>query len=273
MQSKGVNQLKEGKRWPEWVAPDEAKKLDMLEKLALELKDQNVSQTSKFKTTIQNLQRDRVKTKDQAKAQAMEIQVISLLGNLRQAWLWYQGMMNKRTPPHARARAAQKVVDENMATAREQTPEDTIRIACKAGCAACCRYQVDITHDEATVLADKIISGHIVDEEKLKIMSEYGPRAYVTERQSCVFLGEDDRCTVYEDRPMSCRLHLVTSDPILCFKDSKDVASLINPGADSFASGVLTANRHDHLPKLVWEKLSERRKMQPLGQLSIKTKT
>jgi uncharacterized protein len=73
-------------------------------------------------------------------------------------------------------------------------------VACAKGCASCCHMNVSITRTEAERIAKA--SG--------RCMSEVGAsRHHATERHAgtpCPFL-EGGACSIYDDRPLSCRKH------------------------------------------------------------------
>lgn len=52
--------------------------------------------------------------------------------------------------------------------------------------------------------------------------------------QPCLFLGERELCTIYEDRPTVCGTHLVESPPIACSQRRADlqVGRITGPGKD-----------------------------------------
>lgn len=118
------------------------------------------------------------------------------------------------------------------------------RISCCAGCAACCKAQpVPVTPPEAYALW-RLVEG-MPQERREQVHSRFADRvarlreagldkAYlerdpdltkdkaraVAERYfdlklACPFL-EDDRCSIYEERPFVCRQYLVTSPAALC---------------------------------------------------------
>ena len=119
-------------------------------------------------------------------------------------------------------------------------------ISCRAGCAACCRMLVPVSAPEAFALRDHVRSlppeerQAVTDRieaskqrlreagmlERLESLGETSRpigdeemdpmnRAYYALRMPCPFL-EDERCTIYDDRPSACRELLVTSPAELC---------------------------------------------------------
>lgn len=73
-------------------------------------------------------------------------------------------------------------------------------IACRRGCAACCKMNVSITSIEAERLA--VATGR-------KMVPQVQPSRHALDKFSgapCPFLV-DDECSVYEVRPLACRVH------------------------------------------------------------------
>lgn len=75
--------------------------------------------------------------------------------------------------------------------------------ACAAGCAFCCHLTVLVTPGEADLLA----------EAALRLP---GVRARIgNPSRRCAFLGDDNRCTAYDIRPLRCRAH-TSADRSIC---------------------------------------------------------
>lgn len=92
---------------------------------------------------------------------------------------------------------------------------------CKAGCTGCCHTQVSITEDEARLLASRVQEGVKIDNALLQkqmnagnCSDEFYKLSY--ESRKCVFLGSDDLCQVYEDRPSVCRTNAVLGSATQC---------------------------------------------------------
>ncbi len=171
--------------------------------------------------------------------------------------------LRKLSNPIQRAQYAHKQVNNSI----EKLLEDPIvknNITCKRGCAACCHTQVGITSDEAFLLTDLIVKGHPVDTSRLKIQAQIGNNSNEWLKLSyhmrkCVFLRENNECSIYEQRPLVCRTNLVISPPKNC--DTSDginhpvrlvkteEADMVTIGAFSEAksSGTLASLVHDTL--------------------------
>ncbi len=124
------------------------------------------------------------------------------------------------------------------------------QISCRKGCGACCRQMVPISEIEARNIADLVESlpeprqsrvrerfANAVKRlaeagllEKLRQperwYQEEGYRdfglKYFLERIPCPFL-EDESCSIYRDRPITCREFLVTTPPKNCRDPSHEV--------------------------------------------------
>jgi Fe-S-cluster containining protein len=89
---------------------------------------------------------------------------------------------------------------------------------CKAKCSACCHYSVDITEDEAKLLAERATQLGI-DMTRLEKQSKVAGKDWMTlsfADRACVFLGPEGNCRVYDNRPMVCRKWYILGDPKDC---------------------------------------------------------
>ncbi len=115
-----------------------------------------------------------------------------------------------------RARLLHRLVNDEILLGAD------IPISCKKGCSACCHMEVEITSYEAEILEGLIKEGHPIDHERLLRQSardlqdpqwKQGPR---NSDSQCVFLNLEGSCSIYEDRPVMCRRHSVSSPAINC---------------------------------------------------------
>ena len=139
-----------------------------------------------------------------------------------------------------------------QASARRGAP-----ISCRAGCAMCCRHLVPVSETEAHSLRDLVedlppprrrlverrfaavrarlaesgllerilVPGPLGNDELIELGLEYFVLAI-----ACPFL-EDERCTIYAERPLVCREYLVTSPEEHCQDPtSSEVARLLIEG-------------------------------------------
>jgi Fe-S-cluster containining protein len=126
--------------------------------------------------------------------------------------------------------------------ATEEAREAGRPASCRAGCGACCRQVVPISESEAQYLAELVaampgqqrdhvrerfraalaalgeeIAGPLGDTTRFRALEDRRALGieYFRKAVACPFL-EDERCSIYEHRPLSCREYLVSSPPEKC---------------------------------------------------------
>jgi Fe-S-cluster containining protein len=119
------------------------------------------------------------------------------------------------------------------------------KVTCKKGCAACCRSMIPISQVEARRLRELVenllarfadavrrldqagLLGRLrsrdrwTDAENTKIQVQYFLQGI-----ACPFL-EDEACTIYRDRPASCREFLVTSPAENCSRPTNEDVRIV----------------------------------------------
>jgi Fe-S-cluster containining protein len=131
-----------------------------------------------------------------------------IFGNLRAA---YGVALGQADTIADAARDAAAIADAAAASVRANIPNQPAT-ACTSGCAACCHLYVQVPPGTAAVMA-RHIAVHFTPAEqdalrrRLEIAAAAAREAAdVTKlRMRCGLLGADNRCTVYEVRPLSCR--------------------------------------------------------------------
>ena len=103
--------------------------------------------------------------------------------------------------------------------ARIAAAADVGTLACRAGCAWCCYFTVDVRAAEVFRILD-FVEQSFTPEEKARVYAEahtnsvalgkLEERERVTRNIKCPFLSEG-RCTIYEARPQSCRNYHATN--------------------------------------------------------------
>jgi Fe-S-cluster containining protein len=134
--------------------------------------------------------------------------------------------LKKISSAHERARFVHNVVDEYN---REVFSHPLVKqfSPCRAGCSACCHTQVSVTEDEANLLASKVNEGLKIDYDRLQKQMQTGNNAdeffkLSFQERKCVFLGENNLCQVYNDRPSVCRTNAVIGEASQCSTHEKD---------------------------------------------------
>ena len=89
------------------------------------------------------------------------------------------------------------------AVVQETTDAVWSQIDCTT-CANCCKtLQIELSHSDIDKLATRLqMPSREFTKRYITVLED---KARVFRTQPCPFLGEDNRCTVYEDRPQSCR--------------------------------------------------------------------
>ena len=108
-------------------------------------------------------------------------------------------------------------------TLRSEVPKHGYTVTCTAGCAWCCHHPVVISILEGILIyrwmveRGKWTSGI---REKLKSTADqqFGTEYHVWLRAliPCPLLDDQNRCSVYQTRPLICRVYYAVSDPYHC---------------------------------------------------------
>ena len=164
-------------------------------------------------------------------------------------------------PEAERAREAHAKVDCYL---RDDVEQSKSSLSCRSGCAHCCKIPVHVTDAEAdAAIAEAKRVDWAIDRRRLKRQSRAGLRNWsrlgAADRR-CVFLGEDDRCRVYEHRPTACRLHNVLSAPDLCdttkHGDDSKVTKFISYFAELVGSALYNLAEAELLADVVRRRLN-----------------
>jgi len=133
----------------------------------------------------------------------------------------YQAQLKQIPAGVKRALAVLRGIDKLIVQQRSEHRDIHRRVTCRKGCSACCHQMVEITTDEAELLAKLVETGRAaIDPEKLLKQASWStdPDKWwlqPKEERSCVFL-KDNVCSVYKYRPVNCRKYLVVNDPKEC---------------------------------------------------------
>ena len=137
-------------------------------------------------------------------------------------------------------------------------------IQCRKGCDRCCRLPVEIWPQEAALLVESAReAGMELDKARLERQSQYTMdnwRQQPAADRTCVFLGDDGACKVYEFRPNACRKLLVVTDPALCDAEKHPADSVdrwFSWEAEILESAALEVFGAALMPRLLLAKLSK----------------
>lgn len=112
------------------------------------------------------------------------------------------------------------------------------QISCNGKCSFCCHSNILVSHDEGiyvrTIVKQK---GIIPNQDRIKKQKSSGDTHFKDiswQDKACSLLSDPDengdrQCTIYEDRPIICRIHNSTENPINCDRSEdyeKSVAEL-----------------------------------------------
>lgn len=136
----------------------------------------------------------------------------------------------------ARARRLHELVEQEIQQGAD------IEVSCKKGCSACCHMEVEITNYEARILVARLYDGREIDFDRFEKQSQRELQDKAWRRgpgdqmNRCVFLDKDGACGVYEERPVMCRRHSVTSPAGNCEDISLSVVLRYFPRVDLLIS-------------------------------------
>lgn len=134
------------------------------------------------------------------------------------------------------ARETQAEVDAWQSANMPERP-----VSCSEGCAACCYLPIHIeiaeAHNIVRLFPEEIARAlpllieqeeqlgkaialqdfrDLPDPDRGEAANQRIASAYTDLRLRCPFLGDDDRCRIYEARPIPCRTHFAFGDPADC---------------------------------------------------------
>lgn len=183
----------------------------------------------------------------------------------------YFDILNELPAGGARAQKVHELVEEQIAANAH------IKTACQKGCAACCHLEIEITEDDAALLALSIVEQDLkIDEERL---SDQANRERLDEKWAqgavksnrCVMLGEDNACRNYSYRPTVCRKHSVTSPAEDCSTLGANPVPRLVPMNEIILSAAinLPQNNFGALPKMLSHALKQIKDVRDMHKLSF----
>lgn len=191
-----------------------------------------------------------------------------LLGLLKEVQK-VQKFLEEYPPGPRRALLIFNKVDAAIQAWWNHLPEQKKEVSCfKCTSAGCCSVSVDVSEDEAALLATMVKNGEAeyskerlalqqgITEEGEGKFDEWGALSFKDRR--CIFLKEDNRCGVYEQRPIACRKWFVRDDPKDC-EDYKGRATIQSiPPAEVVASACYQSLKSGRLPRMFKEAMEKK---------------
>lgn len=155
---------------------------------------------------------------------------------------------------------------DRLISARQSNPQyEPDKITCRKGCAHCCSQIVSCSAIEAALLVQVARKKNMaLDTAKLQRQSGRNDATWLeqtAEDRACIFLGADNLCQVYEDRPASCRKYFAISEPSLCDISANrggDVQVWFDVYSEILTSAMFTAGQVGFLPDLLLAELRRR---------------
>lgn len=163
-------------------------------------------------------------------------------------------------PGAERGKVAHALIDEQNVHHAE------VAVTCQKGCAYCCHLEVEITEDDAELVADAIINGKLsYDAEKLQAQAARADKADIwlkgaIAENRCIMLDASGSCRIYEHRPSTCRKHAVLGPAKDCAELSESLRVRLIPMNEIIMSAHTSLPGHSFGPfaKLVHAALKKR---------------
>ena len=103
--------------------------------------------------------------------------------------------------------------------------QNSDKSSCLKGCHYCCYHPIQLSHVEINNIKKKYL---IANPKRLEVqktnigkgLRSDNPISY--KDRACVYLNDTGTCSVYQDRPLICRLTHVQSNPEHCHWENKD---------------------------------------------------
>jgi len=178
--------------------------------------------------------------------------------------------------------AVRRLQDALVDAAQQRAGREGRAVSCTRGCAACCRQPVALVDVEAWALAALVerlpeprrgaVRARFAD--SLRRLDEAGLKARLAEAGdagaqgaavralsleafalgiACPFL-EDEACSIYADRPLACRQHVVTTPASLCADPGKGEIKALP--ATSLSAALQTLHDDSRRPRHRWVTLA-----------------
>lgn len=160
----------------------------------------------------------------------------------------------KQVSPQEAVRNLHMEMDEKIKTQLAQ--KGAKPISCTKGCSFCCYLHIVIAKSEAELLA-KHVTPEMIPALQFQAKAEtyeQWNKIQPHKKKQCVFL-KDGECSIYNDRPSSCRKYMVVTKPRLCNVEFKINKVLIQASAEAeiLAGVIQTQDGEGSMAKMLLE--------------------
>ncbi len=161
-----------------------------------------------------------------------------------------------KVPPSAMLPVFRRITHSIIDAMVGQAEAGGEKVSCQAGCGACCRQYIPIAHVEARQLAELVSA--LPEPRQTEIRRRFAEAAhrfgeldhsaslhdvglaFIRAGIPCPFL-ENETCSIYSERPLSCREHLVTSAPAHCSDPTPETVTRV-PMPASVSNALIALN-------------------------------
>ena len=222
------------------------------------MSDEKIGITTTFKDYIEH-------ARETMPEDAYDIFLSSIVGGIK----WEIQEIDKLPEGSTRAKIIHYRIDKAITSFFKRNPKAKKAVSC-FGCtqSGCCHTNVDITSDEAELYAELVERGLKIDLERLERQAavpdgiEERFKAWGTlsfEERRCVFLSDEGRCRIYENRPFVCRKWHVQADPSTCADYNGGGMIQIVQFAEIIASAAFSKLKAGRLPKMLKAAIEKRK--------------
>jgi Fe-S-cluster containining protein len=183
----------------------------------------------------------------------------------------YFDVLNEFPAGVFRAQKIHELIEEQVAAAEH------IKTSCQKGCGACCHLEVEITEDDAALMALSIIEKELKYDEAA--LAELAQRERLDPKWAqgavkanrCIMLGDDNACRNYQHRPTVCRKHSVTSPKEDCETLGASPVPRLIPLNEIIMSAAinLPQNNFGAMPKMLAHALQQIKEVRDMHKLTF----